>query len=108
MVTEFGMSDLVGPRSFAGGQYGDGPGSIIQGKINEEIDKILDEQYQRAFNLLTDNRDVLDKIAVALVEHEKISGVELVKIIQKINPDLIPDKTAQKVAEVDTSTLIPI
>lgn len=105
MVTEFGMSDLVGPRSFANTQWGDGPGTIVQGKINEEIDKILDEQYQRAHKLLTDNRDVLDKIAVALVEHEKITGVELIKIIQKVNPDLIPEKTAQKVAEVDTSTL---
>ena len=87
------MSDEVGPRSFANDGY-DGPGAIVQGKINKEIDQILDEQYQRALTLLTENRDVLDKIAVALIEHEKISGVELVKIIQKVNPDLIPGKTA--------------
>lgn len=111
MVTEWGMSDKVGPRSFTSQgesfsqMMSETPGSIVQGKINGEVDNIIDEQYTRALKLLTDNRDALDKIAVALVEHEKISGVELVKIIQKVNPDLIPAKTAEKVKEVDTEIL---
>lgn len=55
--------------------------------------------------ILTENRDILDKIAVSLVEREKITGVELVHIIQKFNPKLIPDSTAKKVLKMEENGL---
>ena len=51
MVTEFGMSDSVGPRTITqrGESYAElisnEPGSILKQKINSEVDKILDAQY---------------------------------------------------------------
>lgn len=57
MVEQMGMSDVVGPRNISdsqmspmqramsGGGSGDGP--ILQNKIDDEIDRILNEQYER-------------------------------------------------------------
>lgn len=76
-----GMSDVIGPRnvqppqgSMYGGQSGGMQGSVIKEKIDKEIDRILNEQYERGMKLLTENRDVLDAIAKILIEEEKIDG----------------------------------
>jgi ATP-dependent Zn protease len=41
--------------------------------------------------LLEQNRDLLDMIADTLIEKEKISGLELIKKIKEMKPDLIRD-----------------
>ena len=68
-------------------------GEELQRKADAEIDKILEEQYSRALKMLSDNRDVLDQIAVTLLDKEKITGAELLDIVQKVNPDLIAGET---------------
>ncbi len=88
MVTEWGMSEKIGPLNFSGG----GSGEIFLGRdfsrkeayseatsqaIDAEIRRIVIEQYERALKLLTDNRDVLERVALALLEHETISGDEV-------------------------------
>ena len=84
MVEQMGMSDVIGPRnvqppqgSMYGGQSGGMQGSVIKERIDQEIDRILNEQYERGMKLLTDNRDVLDAIAKILIEEEKIDGKQL-------------------------------
>ena len=74
-------------------------GEELQKKADLEIDRILDEQYKRAFKMLSENRDVLDKIAVTLLEKEKITGSELLKVVDSVNPDLISKETTKKVEE---------
>merc|ERR1719454_999080 len=100
MVEQMGMSDVVGPRNISdsqmspmqramsGGGSGDGP--ILQNKIDDEIDRILNEQYERGMKIMTENRTILDQIAMALIEKEKINGLELLKIIEDAKPELIP------------------
>lgn len=39
---------------------------------------------------MTENRTILDQIAMALIEKEKINGLELLKIIEDAKPELIP------------------
>ena len=43
---------------------------------------------------MTENRPILDQIAKTLVEKEKIDGLELLKIIQDMKPELVPEGSA--------------
>lgn len=86
MVTEWGMSDRLGPIAYSS----DGP--VFIGRdfeeratyseetaaiIDEEVKRIVSEQYERAKKLLTENRSVLDNMARVLVERETIYTVEV-------------------------------
>ncbi|MEO7599864.1 MAG: ATP-dependent zinc metalloprotease FtsH [Opitutus sp.] len=51
-------------------------------KIDGEVFRIVDEQYQRSTEIITSRRDVLDKIAGALLEHETIEGKHVLEVLQ--------------------------
>ena len=82
MVTQYGMSDLLGPRAF-----GSGSGSLFLGRdlyeqrdyseqaaeeIDNEVKRILQTAYQRAKTMLTENRSKLEQIAHVLMEQETL------------------------------------
>ena len=84
MVTELGMSDVVGPV-----HYGGEGGEVFLGRnisngadksekmaaiIDEEVHKIITEAYDRATAILTENIDKLHFIADFLVKHETMDG----------------------------------
>ncbi len=50
--------------------------------IDEEVERILREQEQRCHDILTENRNGLDLVARALLEHETIDGNEVNRLIQ--------------------------
>ena len=105
MVEQMGMSDIIGPRNISGGGGGGnmfqaqaaGEGSNIKNKADAEVDRILKEQYERGMKLLSENRPVLDLIANALVEKEKITGTEMLALIRGIRPDLVTDEAIARV-----------
>jgi len=104
MVEQMGMSDVIGPRNIAGSQGGNmfqaggaQEGANIKNKADAEVDRILAEQYERGMKLLTENREVLDKIAKTLIEEEKINGVQLLELIKDVNPNLIGDSAMDAV-----------
>ena len=92
MVREWGMSERVGPMAWSSQQqvflgedlmtsqreYSDDTAKLL----DEEIARILNEQEQRARDLLTTHRRGLDLIAQALLEHETIEGPEVARLIQ--------------------------
>lgn len=51
-------------------------------KIDGEVFRIVDEQYQRATEIITSRREFLDKIAAALLEHETIEGKHVLEVLQ--------------------------
>lgn len=112
MVEQMGMSDLIGPRNVQapqGSMYGEGGGGSVQGsiikeKVDKEIDRILDEQYTRGMQLLTDNRDLLDAVAKTLIEEEKIDGKQLLTLIKNMKPELVTDKAMKAIESVVTPT----
>jgi len=71
MVEQLGMSDVIGPRNIAQemspmqSMMGGGPAESVglKDKADQEIDRILQEQYDRGMKLLTENREALDAIA---------------------------------------------
>lgn len=91
MVEVMGMSDAIGPRNVGGDpnispmerMMGKGldQGDILQTRIDDEIDRILQEQYQRGMDIITENKNILDAIAKELIENEKIDGKALIEII---------------------------
>lgn len=91
MVTRFGMSKkfgLIGLESVES-QYLDGRSvlncsDITASEIDQEVMRILKECYQEALELLSANRDVMDKLAAHLIEKETITGKEFMRIYQEI------------------------
>jgi cell division protease FtsH len=87
MVTEYGMSQKLGPLSL-----GKRHGPVFLGRdlvesrnyseeiayeIDKEIRRIIDECYEHARAALLEHRDALDRIARALLEHESLEADEL-------------------------------
>jgi len=91
MVTQFGMSERVGLINFGDNDNQPFLGfSLAQGKsyseetaatIDMEIKRLVDEAYEETRQLLVENRDMLDKIAEALLEHEVLEREDLLDIL---------------------------
>ena len=91
MITRFGMSDRLGPVAL--GRQG---GGVFMGRdiasdrdfsddtaatIDEEVRQLVDQAYQRAKEVLLNNRIILDKLAEILVEKETVDSDELQEIL---------------------------
>ncbi len=87
MVTEYGMSAALGPVSYA-----DSGGDVFLGRdfmtrkdysdkkaeqIDDEVAKTLSAKYDEALRLLEEHRDVLERIAEALLERETLETADL-------------------------------
>lgn len=92
MVLDLGMSDRFGHVSFGSEErevflgrdmsrqreYSDSTAR----EIDEEVQKISQEAFERAKTTLKENRKVLDKVAELLIEKEEISGEEVDKLLE--------------------------
>jgi cell division protease FtsH len=92
MVCELGMSAKVGPikytaddeNPFLGREFriaGNVSERTLQ-LIDDEVKRIVDEQYESASRLLVDNRAKLDAVAKALLKHETLSGDEIAAVMR--------------------------
>lgn len=90
MVCEYGMSDL-GPLTFGKKEEQIFLGREISQhrdysentaiKIDEEVQKIVRDQYARAQNIITENKDVMIRLAEALLERETLDSVQIRRIL---------------------------
>ena len=88
MVSIYGLSEKVGNLTYydsSGQEYGfTKPYSETTAKlIDEEISTLIEQQYQRAIKILTDNKDKLTELAERLLEKEVIFKDDLIKIFGK-------------------------
>jgi cell division protease FtsH len=96
MVTRYGMSDALGPMV-----YGENEGEIFLGrsitthknvsestmqKVDNEIRRIIDEQYGLARRLIEENRDKVEAMAKALLELETIDADQINDIMAGMPP----------------------
>ena len=81
MVTKYGMSDNLGPIDFQGKEPYEIQmfGENIGDKIGQEVKRLIDTAYNDALTLLNEHRDKLDKIALSLLEKEKINEEDFKK-----------------------------
>jgi len=96
MVTQWGMSDVLGPMV-----YGENEGEIFLGrsitthknvsettmqKVDAEIRRIIDEQYSLARRMLEENRDKVEAMAKALLEYETIDADQINDMMSGLPP----------------------
>lgn len=82
MVCYYGMTETLGKRVYL--DTYDSKGGYSQKtfeKIDDEITKILDEQYVVAMNLLKENRDKLEKLALTLLDKETLFAAEIYELL---------------------------
>ncbi|MED3625263.1 ATP-dependent zinc metalloprotease FtsH [Neobacillus thermocopriae] len=93
MVTEFGMSEKLGPLQFGQSQGGQvflgrdlhneqNYSDAIAYEIDLEIQRIIKESYERCKQILTENRDKLDLIAKTLLEVETLNAEQIRYLVE--------------------------
>ena len=105
MVTEWGMSDVLGPMT-----YSENEGEVFLGRsvtthqaisdetmktVDKEIRRIIDEQYKLARRLLEENRDKVEAMTKALLEWETIDADQIGDIMEG-KPPRAPKPVAPK------------
>jgi cell division protease FtsH len=110
MVCSYGMSEKIGPISL-----GDDDHDVFLGRdfvsrkeysenkaqeIDEEVSRILKELYDAAKWLLSENRELLDRISEGLLERETLDSEELKLLLEgKLLPPLPPLVTDEEVSQ---------
>ncbi len=98
MIRNWGMSEKLGPLSYSKGEeqiflgreisqhrdYSDSTAKLI----DEEINKLIKDAYQRAENVLNENLDIFHKLAELLLEKETVLGKELDELITEFRPGI--------------------
>jgi cell division protease FtsH len=93
MVTEFGMSDLVGPISYAAEEESVFLGrdfasrtrdysETVAKQIDDEVRKFILDSHDEAKALLKENREILEKLAAALLERETLDAEDVDAILK--------------------------
>ncbi len=96
MVTEYGMTDALGPQ-----QLGQRDGEVFLGRdlnhqanyseevaavIDREVRRLIDEAHERARTVLRHHRDTLDRMARELVERETLDALDLAEVLGPLAP----------------------
>lgn len=104
MITQFGMSEVLGPRTFGGGS-----GSLFLGRdiyeqrdysehaaeeIDKEVRRIVQTAYDRAKALLIQHRDKLNLLARVLIEQETLDRQMFEDLMNGIVPPAVADALA--------------
>ena len=102
MVTEFGMSDGLGPMRFGqpqgevflGRDFSTTPdySDEIAARIDVEVHGLLEQAHAEARRLLTQHRAALDRLVTALLEHETLQADEVATILAAVIPEAAPER----------------
>ena len=108
MITKYGMSEILGPRTF---MKDSGPiflgKEIVQEKdfsevtgqlIDKEINKLIEHSYNEAKKIINEKKDVIETIAAELLSKEVLEGDELGKYLDLIRP--LSDKEKEQAAKI--------
>ena len=111
MVSIYGLNEKVGNVSYYNmeNSFNKPYSEKTAALIDDEIKNLIDEQYQRAVKLLTENKDKLELLAIKLLEKEVIFKEDLEKVFGKRPFDevvIVEEKKAEPIAEIidETST----
>ena len=82
MVREYGMSDLAGPRTFGSADVGEAEGRLaVPARIDDEIDRMIQEAYARARGILSEHLEHLDRLADRLMTVETLEKAEIDRLL---------------------------
>jgi cell division protease FtsH len=107
MIRSWGMSETLGPLSFAKNeeqvflgreiaQHRDYSEETAR-RIDAEVKDLVMRSYERAKSVLTEYTDVLHKLAEQLLEKETVLGAEMDELIRQVRPGIqLPEKPGDK------------
>ncbi len=112
MITQYGMSKKFGLIGLATveSRYLDGSAHLncsdaTAAEIDTEVVNLLKESYEKALELLRENRELMDKLAEFLIEKETITGKEFMQIFRKEKglpePEEKEDKKSDEKSEAE-------
>jgi cell division protease FtsH len=119
MVTQYGMSDRLGPRSFGkrqemiflGKELGEQRDYSLRTEaiIDQEIDAEIDRGLSEAKRYISENMDALERIALFLLENETIDTKQIVALIadEEVIMPAAPVSTPKPEAKPDSPTEAP-
>ena len=117
MVTRYGMSEKLGPIAFGQGNdevflgkdYGHtrNYSEKVAAEIDAEIERIINEAYDRTKSILSEHIDKLEAVAARLFDKEKIEGDEFLRIMNgEPEPDTVSQVQEETVPEVEFSDTV--
>ncbi len=90
MITRYGMSDAFGMVALetVNNPYLSADASLMcspdtSARVDEEVRKLISEAHQKALDILTRDRAIMDKLAQYLLQKETITGAEFMEILEK-------------------------
>ena len=111
MVCEWGMSQRMGPLTFGHKEEQVFLGRDIARqqdysedtaiKIDQEVKRIVEDNYQRARKILTDNQDLLEQLAEALLEREILTAEDVQRIVDGLPLEAQKSVTQERTEERD-------
>jgi cell division protease FtsH len=115
MVTRYGMSEKLGPRTFGRkeeliflgreiSEQRDYSEKIAE-EIDEEVRRIIDEAHITARRIITENQDKLERLALRLIEDETLEGDNLLSVLSGRPPQAPPAAPIQPSGSPDEQAL---
>jgi len=114
MVTQFGMSERLGPMTFGqsnehvflGRDFGHSRdySEEIATQIDSEMKKIIDKLYDECKNLLADKRKQMDALTQVLLDKETLDKDEFKEIVDKVISDTFVFESKKNIKKPDAST----
>ncbi len=118
MVTQFGMTERLGAiklgennsEPFLGRDFGHtrNYSEDVAAVVDEETKKLLTTAHQEAFDILEENRDVLDRLVTELLEKETLDKAEVASVFEPLRRRPVrpawtgsPDRSPSKIPPVD-------
>src|SRR5690606_31838467 len=94
MVTEYGMTSDIGPVKLSGSSgemfmgrdmgHGRDYSDRMAERVDQEVRALIEQAHDEAYEVLNANREILDRLALALLEKETLDHIELADIFKDI------------------------
>lgn len=116
MITEFGMSERLGPMQFGRSQghvflgrdlgHEQNYSDAIAHEIDKEMQRMIRECYERARQMLTERRDQLDLLAETLLVKETLDAFEIKQLLEtgKLDDPKVDEKVRVNIGKKKAST----
>ena len=98
MVAEYGMSEEIGPiflggqtEVFVGLEWGHerNYSEALAARVDQETQRILHEQFERAEQAIASDMDALDRVAAMLMRYERVTGEEFAAVYRGADPETV-------------------
>ena len=115
MVLRWGMSDKVGNVDYEQaheGYNGNGAGGFsisahTKELIEEEVKRMIDDAYKRAYQILTDKHEEWERLAQGLLEYETLTGDEIKRVMNGEPPQSSDEDEGSDEGSAPSVTAIP-